>query len=267
MVMKESVVRSARRRAREEVTREIVEAARRQLATAGAPGLSLRAVARELGMVSSAVYRYVPSRDDLLTLLIIDGYDALGVAAEDAERQVDRADLTGRWLSVCHAVRDWALEHPHEYALLYGSPVPGYVAPQDTVPAATRVTALMSAILEGAASADPDRPDWARVPGAAVSAALMPTRPFVPERVPDELLIRGLMAWTYLFGAVSFELFGHRQHVIDDDLGLRRAFFNEEVTRIGALSGMVAGVGAGQGLPLGEASDENPTHVRVDGVG
>lgn len=244
MVVKESVVRSARRRAREEVTRGIVEAARRQLAIEGAPGLSLRAVARELGMVSSAVYRYVPSRDDLLTLLIIDGYDALGAAAEEAERPVRRTDLTGRWLAVCHAVRDWALAHPHEYALLYGSPVPGYVAPQDTVPAATRVTALMSAILVDAVAADPGRPEWARVPDAAVSEALTPIRPFVPERVPGELLIRGLMAWTYLFGAVSFELFGHRQHVIDDDLGLRRAFFVEEVTRIGALSGMIAGVGA-----------------------
>src|SRR5450755_1622651 len=153
MVVKESVARSARRRAREEVTREIVDAARRQLATEGAPGLSLRAVARELGMVSSAVYRYVPSRDDLLTLLIIDGYDALGAAAESAERLMDRTDRAGRWLACCHAVRDWALSHPHEYALLYGSPVPGYAAPQDTVRAATRVTAVLTRILADSVAA------------------------------------------------------------------------------------------------------------------
>ena len=238
-----SVARAARERARAEVTREIVDAARRQLATEGAPGVSLRAVARELGMVSSAVYRYVPSRDDLLTLLIIDAYDALGQAAEDAERSVERGDLSGRWLSICHAVRGWALEHPHEYALVYGSPVPGYQAPQDTVRAATRVTALMTAILLDAVTVDPGRDEWRRAPSAEVAAAVGPTRPFVPEQVPSELLIRGLMAWTYLFGAVSFEVFGHRHQVIDDDPALRRAFFTEEVARIGALAGMAGDAG------------------------
>src|ERR1700743_118342 len=76
--------RTARERARVELTREIKEEARRQLAEAGAGGLSLRAVARELGMVSSALYRYSPSRDELLTALIIDAYDAIGAAAERA---------------------------------------------------------------------------------------------------------------------------------------------------------------------------------------
>src|SRR2546421_368748 len=115
MAAVESFARSARRRAREEITLEIVGTARRHLATQGAVGLSLRAVARELGMVSSAVYRYVASRDELLTLLIIDGYNALGAAAEQAEQAVARPDLVGRWLVLCHAVRDWALASPHEY--------------------------------------------------------------------------------------------------------------------------------------------------------
>ena len=89
-------------------------------------------------MVSSAVYRYFPSRDDLLTRLIIDGYDALG-RGRRGRRPTRRAAPAERWLAVCRAVRAWALAHPHEYALLYGSPVPGYTAPQDTVPAASRV--------------------------------------------------------------------------------------------------------------------------------
>src|SRR3954463_9000324 len=128
---------TARERARAELTAEITELARAQLATVGAAGLSLRAVARELGMASSAMYRYFPSRDDLLTRLIIEGYDALGTAAEDADDPT--APPPDRWLAVCRAVRDWARAHPHEYALLYGSPVPGYAAPRDTVPAAIRV--------------------------------------------------------------------------------------------------------------------------------
>ena len=122
-----------RARVRAELTREIAEVARRHLASDGAAALSLRAVARELGMASSAVYRYFPSRDDLLTALIIDAYDALGEAAEKADAERPRADLLGRWQAACAAVRAWALDHPHEYALVYGSPVPGYAAPEATI--------------------------------------------------------------------------------------------------------------------------------------
>src|SRR6202046_3771698 len=92
-----SASRTARERARAELTREIKQEARRQLAASGAQGLSLRAVARELGMVSSALYRYFPSRDELLTALIIDAYDALGEAAEAADSGVvPAADVRGR---------------------------------------------------------------------------------------------------------------------------------------------------------------------------
>src|SRR5215212_79785 len=140
---------SARERVRAELTTEITDAARRQLAEVGAAALSLRAVAREVGMVSSAVYRYFPSRDDLLTRLIIDGYDDLGTAAETADDPA--AAPRERWLSVCRAVRRWALAHPYEYALLYGSPVPGYQAPKDTVPAASRVGIVLGRILGDAA--------------------------------------------------------------------------------------------------------------------
>src|SRR3954449_426890 len=108
---------SIRARVRAEMTDEIKELARRHLATDGA-NLSLRAVARDLGMVSSAIYRYFPSRDDLLTALILDAYNALGETAEKAGAAVrDRSDHLGRWLAVAHALRDWSVAQPHEYAL------------------------------------------------------------------------------------------------------------------------------------------------------
>src|SRR3954451_17346946 len=102
---------TARERARAELTAEITDLARAQLATVGAAGLSLRAVARELGMASSAMYRSFASRDELLTRLIIDGYDAIGAAAEQADDPT--AAPAERWLTVCRAVRRWALAHPH----------------------------------------------------------------------------------------------------------------------------------------------------------
>ena len=103
----------------------------RHLATEGAAALSLRAVARDLGLVSSAVYRYVASRDELLTLLVVDGYDELGDAVDAALERVDTADFAGRLAAIGRATRAWALAEPATYALLFGSPVPGYEAPAE----------------------------------------------------------------------------------------------------------------------------------------
>lgn len=227
-----SVPRTARERARAEITGEILAAARGRLATDGAPALSLRAIARDLGMASSAVYRYVASRDELLTRLIIDAYDSLGAAAEEAERPVARDDLGGRWSAVCWAVRGWALAHPNEYALIYGSPVPGYVAPPDTVAPASRVANLLVRILVDATVSGQLRPAISadRVP-AEDRAALAPIRSFVRVEVPDPLIQRGLMAWSALYGTVSFELFGQLHNVVDEKPGDREAYFAECIRR------------------------------------
>jgi AcrR family transcriptional regulator len=147
-----SVLRAARERTRAEITREILDAARRHLATDGAAGLGLRAIARELGVSSSAVYGYVASRDELLTRLIVAAYDALGSAAETQEAAMDREDLAGRWAAVCGAVRGWALANPNEYALIYGTPVPGYIAPAATIALAARVSSVLLGILRDIAA-------------------------------------------------------------------------------------------------------------------
>jgi len=225
---------TARERARAELTREIKEEARRQLAVAGADGLSLRAVARSLGMVSSALYRYYPSRDDLLTALIIDAHNSLGDALEAAAAgsaaSVASASASRRWAAVCHAVRAWALANPHEYALIYGSPVPGYRAPEATIGPASRMPFAFAGILRDAVALG----ELAAVPGdaslpvdgplakqaAALTAALAAAdAPDAPE-VPPGALIRAVIAWTQLFGMISFELFGQFVGTFDptDDL-------------------------------------------------
>src|SRR5580765_3994859 len=108
-----------RARNRAAIEAEILELGRLHLAREGAAALSLRAIARDLGMVSSAVYRYVASRDDLLTLLIVAAFSSLGDAVEEAHAAVAESDLTGRWQAIGRSLRAWALEHPHEYALVY----------------------------------------------------------------------------------------------------------------------------------------------------
>ncbi|HET9081633.1 MAG TPA: TetR/AcrR family transcriptional regulator [Trebonia sp.] len=313
---------TARERARAEMTREIKEEARRQLAVTGADGLSLRAVARALGMVSSALYRYYPSRDDLLTALIIDAYDALGEAAEQAVASRAGADADGgsagagsangagaaagaaggaaagaggaagagaaggagaraRWIAACYAIRAWARANPHEYALIYGSPVPGYRAPQATVGPASRVPlAFVSLLASAAASGElaiAEPVPGAPVPGApangaaadavsglgaaaadgkggggmtgggdggwakflpvngqlAVQAASLAAALRTPE-IPADALVRAVIAWTQLFGMISFELFGQFVGSFDPP----DALFAHAVTQLAAFVGL-----------------------------
>jgi AcrR family transcriptional regulator len=216
-----------RARVRAEQTEEIKVVARRHLADHGAAALSLRAVARDVGMVSSALYRYFASRDELLTALIIEAYDAVGEAAEQADAGRPRGDLAGRWLAVARAVRAWAVANPQQYALVYGSPVPGYAAPQDTVDPAARVSlVLLRLLVDGWASGA--MPDERIETSRAVRADLAKLRELAPG-VPDGVLSRGLHAWTWMFGHISYELFGHLHRVIED----YEAFFDLQATRTG----------------------------------
>ena len=227
-----STARGARARARIEVTAAIKDEARRQLAAEGAAKLSLRAVARELDMVSSALYRYFPSRDDLLTALIIDAYDSLGESAESAHAQVSGASPRERWAVVCLAARRWALEHPHEYALIYGSPVPGYTAPETTIPAAARVGLLLIGVVrdahQGKGIARP------RLPAELKAEARRMTADLAPD-LPPEAVTALVAAWAQLYGLIGFELFGQFNRVVED----REKFFRHAVDQLAHGVGLV----------------------------
>ncbi|WP_327270346.1 TetR/AcrR family transcriptional regulator [Streptomyces sp. NBC_01218] len=239
-----SAIRGARERARVEIMAAIKDEARAQLAAEGPARLSLRAVARELGMVSSALYRYFPSRDDLLTALIIDAYDAIGGAAEKAA--LDGAAPPARspaaaWTAVACAVREWALAHPHEYALIHGTPVPGYVASQDTVGPASRVGfALLGLVREahrGEGVATPPLSATLRPEAVRIAAELAPD---LPPANAAALVI----AWAQLFGLVSFELFGQFTGVVED----REALFRQAADGLAVSVGLaVPGYGATEG--------------------
>ena len=220
-----SAVAGVRARARAALVAEITRRARDQLAAHGAAGLSLRAVARDLGMASSAIYRYFPSRDALLTALIIESYDSLGDACEQAHAAVDPADLLGRWRAVAHAARAWARGNPHEYALIYGSPVPGYAAPDDTIDPATRIPVLLLRLLDdlviagGDMAGGADAGDAEETPGeisAALAAQVAAVRDAVGGAADDALVLAGVGEWTLLFGLLSFELFGQFANTFDD---------------------------------------------------
>jgi len=199
------------------MTEEIKAVARRHLATDGA-NLSLRAVARDMGMASSAVYRYFASRDELLTALIIDAYDSVGATAEEASAGFESP--TDRWLATAHAVREWALNDPHQWALIYGSPVPGYQAPQDTIGPATRVIFVIAAIVEEAMIAGriTERPP---ITGRYAEELTVVAESVTPGASP-RLVGAALAAFIQMCGAISAELFGQLNKSVDDD---RRGFF------------------------------------------
>lgn len=213
--MIERAVSTSRAKARADTTEQIKQIARSHLAQDG-PNLSLRAVARDLGVVSSAVYRYFASRDDLLTALILDGFASLGAAVEDAESVVARRDLLGRWMAVGRSTRQWSVARPHEFALLFGTPVPGYQAPQATIEQAARtVRVAMRILADGVARGVVELPAdrLARavrtdIEGLAALAEF--------AGVPPTLLARATGVWAQLYGVVGFELFGRFGPAITD---------------------------------------------------
>lgn len=228
---------TTRERLRAETLEEIKAAARARLAVDGA-NLSLRAVARDVGLVSSAVYRYFPSRDALLTALIIDSYNEMGAAVETAEAKVPQADLHARFLAIAHGIRGWALSAPNEYALIYGSPVPGYEAPEDTLAPALRVGTVLGGILtdglrDGILS-DPDDPISKALVKDLTMFASEP--PFIG--VPLSLMARAVAAWSAVYGLVSFELFGSY-----GPLGDPAALYEHQVLAIAGTLGLAPAPG------------------------
>ena len=221
-----------RARAKEAMRAEILAVARVQLAEGGPAGLSFRSVAREVGLASSAVYRYFESRDALLTALIIASYDALGDAVEAAERRVPRTSFAERYRAIGRAVREWAVSEPTQWLLIFGSPIPDYEAPQDTVPAATRLPLALAALMGEALDAAAVRPGGDLPEDVHVALEL---RTYIADDAPDEVVLRGLIAWTYLLGAVMSEIVGQRHRVVSPSGAA--AVYERELDEIVALVG------------------------------
>lgn len=205
-----------RKRMRAALTAEILKVGREHLARDGAAALSLRAVARDLDLVPSALYRYYPGRDALLTALVIDSYASLADATETADPGARRDGMT-RWLAMSDAIRNWALERPHEWSLLFGSPVPGYEAPQETVEYYARITWALTAPVRDAHAAKTLTPvDLGLALGRPVSRAISVVADALLPGLPKSTATGVVLAWEQLVGAVSLEVFGHWRNTIDD---------------------------------------------------
>ena len=214
-----SAPRTARERVREEMTAEILAVARQHVAREGAAALSLRSIARDLEMAPSALYRYFDGRDALLSALILTAYESL---AEEAERAADE-DAQGsaegdaeRWLAVPRSLRAWALAHPHEWGLIFGTPVPGYEAPEDTVEPYERVAAAMVRPLVEADAAGRVRAEPLRQVSTELGDAVAPVAEGLLPGMPLGTVVLAIGAWTTIVGVISLEVFGHWRNTILD---------------------------------------------------
>lgn len=186
---------SSRERYRAQVCDEIKQHAWAQIATAGVSALSLNAIAKRVGMSGPALYRYFASRDELITELIRDAYRSLADALRAAFDS--GADVAG----LAYTVREWALQDPQRYFLIYGTPVPGYHAPEDTTEISSRI---MTVLIEAFSALTPEKP------ATPFDAHLENHRRWADgHSVPATTLHRAVSFWTRLHGVLSLELAGH----------------------------------------------------------
>ena len=195
---------SPRERYRTQVRAEIKQRAWEQIATAGASALSLNAIAKQMGMSGPALYRYCVSRDDLITELIRDAYRGLAdifharAAEAAADGEGGGAPVAA---ALAYALRRWALEDPQRYLLIYGTPVPGYHAPDDITSIAAEI---MAVLLDACAALRPG------APVDAFDTHLETHRSWAGDHpAPAPVLHRALTFWSRLHGLLSLEVAGH----------------------------------------------------------
>ncbi len=233
------------------MTGEILSVARDHLARDGAAALSLRSVARDLGMAPSALYRYFDGRDALLSALILAAYESLAQCAEEAADQAARHEESDveRFAHVPWAIRRWALARPYEWGLIFGTPVPGYEAPEDTVvPYARTAAAMVRPVVEAEMAGRLDSVRDTAPVSAELAEAVAPVTESLFPGMRAEVVVLAVQAWTTMIGAVSLEVFGHwRKTILDPGLYFERTI--ADLADSVGLGNRLAGSGSAQPGP------------------
>lgn len=196
---------------REETEAEIKTVARQQMAEVGAAALSLRSIAREMGLTAPALYRYFPNRDALVTALIVEAYQALAAAMQAADAAQARDDFHGRFQALALAFREWAVQHPQDFALIYGTPIPGYEAPreQTVAPASQVLQAIGSVLIEAWQAGRLNLPQAYQEIPPAMHTAVTEIIQSLPTAVPAAGIVLTMTIWARLYGVVWGELYEH----------------------------------------------------------
>jgi AcrR family transcriptional regulator len=237
-----------RARQRAATTGEIKALARRQLAEQGPGGLSLRAIARQMGTAPSALYRYFPSQSDLVTELCVEAYDSLAETLATARDAQPGGDHAGRWVAVCHAYRRWSLDHPADFALIFGTPLPGYHAPPEvTAAAAGRAIGVAADVYAAAVQAGAADPGRTEVPANLKTGALWAA--LAGDGSPGrEPILAGIVltAWASLLGYLVTEIFGSLTALISDSDTLYEAHVRTVTLGMGFQPALIEPTAPGQ---------------------
>jgi AcrR family transcriptional regulator len=206
----------------------IKETALRQIAENGAASLSLRAIARALNITAPAIYNHYPSRDDLVTSLIIDAYTSLGDWQFAALEGQPAGDHAGRLSAIGLAYRDWAVAYPQRYLLIFGSPIPNYHCPPErSLPVAARSLSALVSALEAARRAGVLLPEDRPHLPAALRQQLAAWQGLHPS-ADVYVLYLALVIWSRVHGLVMLEI-DHQYPPFIQDPGL---IFRREVAMI-----------------------------------
>lgn len=219
---------ATRREKQREATKDEIKAiARQQMAEQGTAAISLRGIAQKMQVTPTALYRYFASYDDLITELIVDAYNAHADALEAADATHPSEDYAGRLYTVLMAFREWALQHPSDFQLIYGNPIPGYHAPDEpTIAAAQRNMGAVVKVLNDAHQAGKLHllPEYSQIPETIVAQIAYANR----YGVPDVLVYIGTVGWSRIHGILMLEIFNHIQPVVGDTA----AFYHHEVVEM-----------------------------------
>jgi AcrR family transcriptional regulator len=224
-----------RARHRQATVAEIKELARRQLAEHGTGAVSLRAIAREMGTASSALYRYFASHDELISALCADAYDSVADAMAAARDAVPAEQHARRWQALCDAYRRWSLDHPADFALIFGTPVPGYRAPGPvTGPAASRFTAIPLETFAAAVASGAADPARSAVPADLHTGPLWEAI-MAGQAHGDQPRLAGIIltAWASVMGYLSAEIFGSLTELVGDTDSLYRGHVRAVMAAMG----------------------------------
>lgn len=196
---------------------EIKTVARRLMAEEGTNGLSIRGIAKVLEISPPAIYHYFASLDDLITALIVDGFNALADALEAARAQSAAPTPGGQLFDVLLAYRQWAIEHPVDFQLIYGNPIPGYIAPREvTVPAVVRTFVVIIGLIEQALQAgELSLPSHIIIPPALEThyQSLIERDNYPVSIIAFHI---AMMGWIRIHGVIMLELFNHIQPTVGD---------------------------------------------------
>jgi AcrR family transcriptional regulator len=226
-----------RERARAATIEEIKATALDLMRETGTTEARFTDIARVMGMTPPALYRYFADHDELLTALIIDAYDDLGRAVAESRDAVAEHDIGGRWLAAAEAYRAWAHREPQQFALIFGLPVPGYLAPQEgqTTEAASRAMSQLAALFTEAHQTGKLRQPIIREVEPSFSRCADGETKF--SAIPTDNFQAMMHAWASLHGFTCLEAFNHLDWMEAD---ARDALFRAQVRLAAKAAGLPA---------------------------